>query len=383
MSRVVVVTRHASLAMGLDQEHDVVDLRPAAFAHWLGSGDTADVVVLDVGTAEAALRGVMDLRSRGREVPVLLVGSTEGQWQQLRQEEALADVHVLPLPLSFGDLAAAVRALTRPPAAADYSTSPVGDDRIGEPGMREHEAVDDPTDKTAGQLAAPILELTEPRPLADELRPAVPTARRSGPAGGVVDLRSVGDGQPEGTSWRAGARRVAPASTADPSRLVEALLPRTGELAGLHETATVVLEEACSRLAAEGGALLVADGPRWRVAGGVGLRPLERRAELSSDSWLVALAAAGRAVVIEDTDIARQPLRGVPLASWKHLLAVPLHGVPALMLIARHEDPAFTVADLARLHEVAVEAGPLLQAALSVRELARALAHHQDDPSAG
>jgi hypothetical protein len=80
------------------------------------------------------------------------------------------------------------------------------------------------------------------------------------------------------------------------------------------------------------------------------------------------------------------PLHGAPLASRRHLLAVPVPTVEGLLLVARDEDPAFTEDDVLNLARVGQEAAPLLSAALDTRALARALAELSDvsestDPS--
>jgi hypothetical protein len=134
------------------------------------------------------------------------------------------------------------------------------------------------------------------------------------------------------------------------------------------------------RVAADAGALLVPDEGRWRVAAGVGLRPLERRYELSRQSWLVQEIADQRlGLIIEDTDIARQPLQGAPLASMRHLLAAPVPRVDAILLLGRMSDPPFDERALTELAAIGKEAGPLLSAALDVRLLARSLQGFSDD----
>jgi hypothetical protein len=165
--------------------------------------------------------------------------------------------------------------------------------------------------------------------------------------------------------------------------LVRRLTTLVGALYGVRETAEVVIADAVERTAASAGALLVADGGRWRVAAGVNLRPLEHRYELGADSWLVAEIAHGhRGAIIEDTDVARSPLHGAPLASHRHLLAVPVPTVAGLLLVARDDDPHFTQDDLLMLDRVGQEAAPLLSAALETRALARALAEFRDDDRA-
>jgi hypothetical protein len=161
--------------------------------------------------------------------------------------------------------------------------------------------------------------------------------------------------------------------------LVRQLMVVVDELYGVRETAEVVVADAVERTSAHAGALLVPDGGRWRVAAGLHLRSLEHRYELDSDSWLVEEVARGyRGVIIENTDVARTGLHGAPLASRRHLLAVPVPSVEGLLLVARDEDPAFTEDDVLTLARVGQEAAPLLSSALDTRALARALWEFSD-----
>jgi hypothetical protein len=162
--------------------------------------------------------------------------------------------------------------------------------------------------------------------------------------------------------------------------LVRELSAMTHHLFGVRETAEVVVADAVDRTAAVAGALMLPDGGRWRVAAGVGLRSLEHRYELDTDSWLVDEIARGyRGAIIDDTDVARSPLHGAPLASRRHLLAVPVPTVEGLLLVARDDDPAFTEDDLLALAGVGHEAASLLAGALDTRALARALSEFRDD----
>ncbi|MFZ0324567.1 MAG: GAF domain-containing protein, partial [Actinomycetes bacterium] len=167
---------------------------------------------------------------------------------------------------------------------------------------------------------------------------------------------------------------------AAPGELVAALLPLRDQLYGLAETADVVVADALTRLRVDGAALMVPDGDAWRVAAGHGLRPLEVRYQLTADSWLVQrVAEDSRGVIVEGSDIARHALRGAPLASRRHLLAVPVPMVGAILVLARDDDPSFDETDLAQLAALAREAGPLLQEAINLRALARVLEPMQDN----
>lgn len=161
---------------------------------------------------------------------------------------------------------------------------------------------------------------------------------------------------------------------------VRALLDRRSELFGVSETAQVLADEVIERGEADAAAVLIPDGQRWRVSGGVGLRPLERRLLLDTSHWLISeIAVGGRALIIEDTDIVRPRLAGAPLAAWRHLLAVPVPGIRAAVVLARGQEASrFTDRDLAAVVPVVSEAADLLAAALRMRELARVLAPLRD-----
>jgi hypothetical protein len=152
-------------------------------------------------------------------------------------------------------------------------------------------------------------------------------------------------------------------------------------LYGVPETAEVVVVDAVDRTHADAGALLLPDEGAWRVAAGVGLRPLEHRYELHGDAWLVQqVAQAHKGVIIEESDIAREQLQGAPLASWRHLLAAPIPEIEALLLLARREDPPFDEEELSVLATLGAEAGALLAAAVDTRTLARAMWEFRDEP---
>jgi hypothetical protein len=163
------------------------------------------------------------------------------------------------------------------------------------------------------------------------------------------------------------------------SEPVQALLGEAEDYYTLEEIATVIVEDAVVRSMADAGVLLVPDGALWRVAAGVGLRPLEYRLQLTDESWVVEnIATAGKGILVEDSDVARQNLRGAPLASRPYLMAVPVPQVHAILLLARDRSEPFTEQSLGALVGLADEAGPLLQRALDLRKLARMLYRHVD-----
>jgi hypothetical protein len=162
--------------------------------------------------------------------------------------------------------------------------------------------------------------------------------------------------------------------------LVRRLSGQLHRLYGVPEVSEVIVTDAVDRTKADAGAILVPDAGDWRVAAGVGLRPLETRYELHDSSWVVQqVAKAHKGVIIQESDVAREQLQGAPLASWRHLLAAPVPDVEAVLLLARREDPPFDEDDLAVLATLGNEAGPLLSAALETRALARHLYDFRDE----
>jgi hypothetical protein len=165
----------------------------------------------------------------------------------------------------------------------------------------------------------------------------------------------------------------------DAASLVRRLGLLLHHLFGVRETADVVVADAVERTQASAGAVLLPDGGIWRVAAGAQLSTHEHRYTLNAGSWLVQEIARGhRGAIIDDTDVARGPLRGAPLASRRHLLVVPVPTVDGLLLVARDEDPHFDAEDLRVLAELSAEAAPLLAAALDTRSLARGLAEYRE-----
>lgn len=171
---------------------------------------------------------------------------------------------------------------------------------------------------------------------------------------------------------------LAPALTAVPSEeqrvaALRSVMQHKDSLLALSQVARAVLDEALSVCAAEAGALLVAEDDSWSVVAGVALRPREERLLLGPDHWAVSSAIGrGLAILVEHSDIVRQRIAGMPLASWEHLLVAPIGSGRALLILARSTAP-FTEDDIRRIAAVDPEAAVLLDEALQVRDLARAL----------
>lgn len=165
-------------------------------------------------------------------------------------------------------------------------------------------------------------------------------------------------------------RRGAP-SALEP--LLRALLDQVDRLYGVRETADAVAGHLKDAVGVDAVAVLVPDGTVWAVAGAVGHRHLEERLTLLEDHWLVReVDRAHHGLVIEDTDVVRSRLAGVPLSAWTYLMAAPLPDVGGIVLLARGEDRTpFTARDLGQVTHALTEADGLFTEAVQLRELAR------------
>jgi ApbE superfamily uncharacterized protein (UPF0280 family) len=176
-----------------------------------------------------------------------------------------------------------------------------------------------------------------------------------------------------------------PTDGGDLPSLVATLSRRCGELFGVADTAQVLADDLVERAEADAAAVLVPDGPIWRVSGSVGLRPLERSAALDATHWVITeIALGGQVLLLQDTALARPKLAGAPLATWRHLLAVPVPRVQALVMLARGPAASpFGEADLAQVVAPVSEAADLLATAIQTRHLARLLSPLREDEEAG
>lgn len=215
----------------------------------------------------------------------------------------------------------------------------------------------------------------------DRLRssPSEPAQPRQKEPGAHVRPRQRSRKQPVAPRGSRPVQKAEKVDVVDPADLVRRLTSLTDDLYGVPETAQVVIADAVDRVAAGAGALLCPDDGGWRVSGGVTLRPLEHRIVLQGDAWLIQeVAEGGRGIIIEDTDIARDKLRGSPLASWRQLMAAPVPDIKGVLVLAREGDTPFTEEELGVVAALGGEAAPLLKAALGTRDLARRLAGFED-----
>jgi hypothetical protein len=383
MSSVLVVSRNATLGVGLiHQGYDVTDVRPDRHGDWTREARVVDVVVLELSDAVAAESAVLRLRSEGVGVPMLVVSNATPGWDTTA-EFVGPGVTVLPLPISLPTLLTAIETMI---AAGPVEVAP--------PPRNEEELL--------SAVAASVgLSITDGGTVIHDEGPAtVPRVRppdldaphhEPAPAETLDDYdEPEPEAEPEPEPVRAAApqatRMPPPPATPLPGEprppasdeYVAALIAWARDLTGVAECAEVVVAELAERVGAEAAVLLLPDGDEWRVAGGTGLRPLEERARLAEDHWLVRnVVLAGDGLLTDDTDAVRDEMIGAPLASWQRVVAVPVPDVRGLFVAARSGE-TFGEDALAVAVAVADEAAPLLKDALAVRTLARALAPYAE-----
>jgi hypothetical protein len=402
MKNVLVVSRNATLGVGLvHQGYDVHDVRPDRHGDWTREARVVDVVVLELSDAVAAESAVLRLRAEGIGVPVLVVANPTPGWETTAEHVGLGTA-VLPLPISLPNLITSIEALIAsgpievppPPRNEEELLSAVAAS-VGLSITDGGTVVNDPSPASVPRITPPDLD-APPDPAGEALLAAAVEAAPEAPAPEpdpltdplpLAEPQPVAVAQPEPVRTRpAGVPMPAPPAAARPGEPrppasdehVAALLAWARDLTGVAECAEVVVAELAERVGAEAAALLLPDGPEWRVAGGTGLRPLEERARIGEDHWLVKnVVLGGEGVITDDTDAVREELAGAPLASWQRMLAVPVPHVRGLFVAARSGE-AFGDEAIAAAVAVGAEAAPLLQDALAVRALARALAPYAE-----
>jgi hypothetical protein len=398
VARIVVLSRNHALPFALNSAgHEVVPVAEETDVRWSQYVAFADVVLLDVDDPEACqllVNGVAE--SAVRPIRVLVVATTSAAWQAWRAESSAPGIALLWLPLTMPRLEDALTSLMAGPelqATSDTSVrdpapapAPASDDpaesRVAPPSEEGQEGTDQPCDPGHEALppavVTPIQHLPVGRERATEVRPASASdARMSDGSSSPVALADVDAAEIRGEApldpWPQNAPRPRAVS------LVRSLSHAMGELTSVPDVAGVVLAEAMTQVDADAGAILVRDGFSWRVVAGDHLRPLEHRARLGSDHWLVQEVSQGwHGVLLTGGEGDSSQLYGAPLSYRPFLLAMPLPPVGAILMLASDE-ASFTGQDLQRLQGLSDEAGHLLSDALDVRKLARLLRPFCDD----
>jgi hypothetical protein len=372
--RILVVSEEQVLAETVASAgYRVVALTPDQLGAWLAEDhDPLDAVLLDSFLPGQSFVALGQIQAAGRRVSVLLLERPDPNMNS-PSLRLLPGIAVLPLPATYDHIFGAiadllyaaddVAVIARPAAAPTSAPGSTGSVREAVAAAVDH-AFAEP--EIGGRHAVkPAMVQIAPPDVGDAETAVVPSP---GPAAreDVAPPKAYADLE----------RPIEPAA----SQLATLLAKRADDLAGVAETAQVIIEQAVDLTGADSAALLVRDGQRWRVAGDVGLRPVERRLELLPDSWLITqVAQPEKGLLIEGTDIARRQLAGAPLASRKHLLAITIPGSKALLLLARRADPPFVERNLDDAAVLCHEAQGYLEDALTVRTLARRLSAFTDD----
>jgi len=135
------------------------------------------------------------------------------------------------------------------------------------------------------------------------------------------------------------------------------ILQASGDVEAVAEQLAADL---ASSVLADAAAVLVRDGAVWRVAGHHRARALETQLVLRDDSWLVEkVVVACRILAVADTDMLRQQLSSVPLASRRSLIALPC--TTGVLALVGRDRSAFTVHDVRTLRRVCSMHPPLRQ----------------------
>ncbi|GAC1611787.1 MAG: hypothetical protein NVS3B26_28120 [Mycobacteriales bacterium] len=372
-SRLLVVSGNPGLGMLLAQHgYDVDDCRPGG--KWWAAAAEANALVLDLGTVADAARALTRLPNPSP--PMLLVGLADEEWNQLAVRW---DAPLLCLPLAPADVLRQVRELLKA-GAAPAQPSPA------QPTADEWQRAER-TAAAAGTGLSKVIAPVEPRTSAASSREHVGRTRPGSavaPPLTVVERRSATRVHVNDTAMPSAAAHpyAAVLSETGVTDLVGQLLARLPDVASLGDVAAAILMDAVMKCQAQAGAVLVKDGAVWTVQAGHGLRPVEERLHVAEDSWLIEqIIHQGRGLLVEDSDIARQRLAGLPVASWTNIAAAPL-GARRAVVILGADERVFSEADLTALRALDQEAEQLIDRAVHVRALARALLPFADQPEA-
>ena len=374
--RILVVSEEQVLAETVASAgYRVVALTPDQLGAWLAEDhDPLDAVLLDSFLPGQSFVALGQIQAAGRRVAVLLLERPDPRMSS-PSLRLLPGIAVLPLPATYDHIFGAIADLLY---AADDATV------IAQPGTAPTSppaATGSVRDAVAAAVDRALAEPEIGRRLTVKptmVRVAPPDVGDADTAVVPVQVPASPEEALPPEAEAALERPIEPAA----GQLATLLAERTDDLAGVAETAQVIVEQALELTGADSAALLVPDGQRWRVAADIGLRPVERRLELLPDSWLVTqVAQPEKGLLIEGTDIARRQLAGAPLASRKHLLAVAIPGSRALLLLARRADPAFVERNLDDASVLCKEAQAYLADALTVRSAgAAAVCVHRRGP---
>jgi hypothetical protein len=366
MSRVLAVTRRATHVLELRRQgFDVIDLRPGAVPN---KSDVvgAVAVLVDLGDLAKTRATLGAVRSHNAQVPAVVLGHKDGDWLSLE-----ADGHTLLVvpPVSFSQVAGAIRTLASPPEASPEAPPAA----TGEPLPRTLQPVaafepsaSEPTAADLAGVGVTTTTLVDPVPMAE---PAAATALATAPRRGRIRGRSARRRPPVTVE-------VPAADVLDWRAAASLMLTRLDTVPGPGAVSDELATELCAIAEGEAAAVMVAEDGCWRVEGGVGLRPIEYRLTLSSSDWVVAqLSAALPVVAVADTDVVRAQLALTPLARYRSLLAVAFADGDCLGLVGRNHAPFESGEVVAVLHRLRRGSADLAEA-LDARRVARGLVRY-------
>jgi hypothetical protein len=315
---VAVVTKRTGFTLTMHTAgHRFTEVRPVA--GWLERRMDQDVLLLDLETPKVAAEAVATLRSSGTVQPIIVVGNETDGWDAVIADHP--DLLLVSVPVTRTSLLSTVDRAARLSVGMSAAT-------------------------TASRVAVATEEVSAGAA-------TVPASARH-PAASSPDPQE-------------------PTFEEDPVHLARQLRRLVGRLRRVPEVAEDLRQRCVSAVPCEASAVLVRDGDVWRVAAGEHLRALEERLQISSRHWLVSeVVGLGHGVLIRDTDIVRSRLSGAPLAAWPNLMALPVSGAEALLLLAR-QVKEFTRGDLATGERAIGPVVVRLGGAVDVRDLARTL----------
>jgi len=376
MSRVVSVSRRATHLIELQRQgFEVLDLPSGSVPREQDMDDTT-AVLLDVGDLEKTASTVRAIRTLDPTVPVVVLGGSEEDWTALE-----SDGHTLVVvpPVSFEQVAAALRSLD-PPSPSTVSVETVleavtlGAPEVGQSDTDQADASDEPSDRESADASERAKFPVVDQPVSKDAAgpPADASVRTAGPTTGAPIQRRLNQ------ILARGAHRSATVTAAgegqdwrDAAGLV---LNAVADLPSPAEASDSLAHALLDVVAADAVAILVSDDDRWRVSGGVGVRPIETRLTLAAEDWLISELQLGLPVVaIPDTDARRAELAFTPLARQTSLLGALLSDSQVLAIVGRNSAP-FESDEVADVLECLRRRVCALTEALDARDVARRLA---------
>ena len=346
--RLVVISRNPTMTWGLTLPGCLIDsVRPQHLNEWATNArqEAVDLIILDVGTSEAAVDGVRKLRANARLAPILLISGDEESWHSTEVLE-LPGTHLLALPIDRQRLLHAISNLID---------------------------IDVPTD-------TPVVAEEPHGTVADEPRTGttrlVPSSSITTTKAQVPEVAATSNTTPITASTASTPGQQSP-DTHDPHAAVRVLLRRVDRMFGVAETGWAILSDVKDHMSIDAGCLLVHDAldGDWHVIADEGLAQVERHMRLDGESWWISTVVhGGQAAIMTNDNGSSIGATPAPLSRRKQVLACGIPNGGGLLLLARDGDAPFDEADLARIAAIIDEAGPLLADAVDVRSLARSLA---------